>query len=162
MWSLTIKVKISKKLLAVRGDFDRDNTRRSRIFEDCTLLPEDFPPGYMNLPMRSPGTVRRPMRSWRRFVPICWVTAIPPQLRFWRKDVILPTVSFLTPNPDTVPPLPLPWRCWGAAGASPPRYVEGFATDQTCSVEDTEIHLGGSSAHAWAEAYLEPCGLDSL
>ena len=79
-----------------------------------------FPPGYMNLPMRLRETVRRPMRSWRRFVPICWVTAIPPQLRFWRKDVILLTVSFLTPNPDTVPPLPLPWRCWGAAGASPP------------------------------------------
>lgn len=94
MWSLTVQVRISKNFWLYMVILTGTIPAAPAFLRTALYCRKIFPPGYMNLPMRSPGTVRHPMRSWRRSVPICWVTAIPPQLRFWRKDVILLTVSF--------------------------------------------------------------------
>lgn len=46
----------------------------------------------------------------------------------------------------------------GRCAGIPTRYVEGFATKDTCTAEDQTVYLSGSNAHAWTEAYLEPVG----
>ena len=155
---LNYKSENFQKLLAVRGDFDRDNTRRSRIFEDCTLLPEDLPPRVYELAdeitrdCETPYEELEAIRTYLLGYSYSTTTEVLEEGRDFADCFLFDTKSGYCTSFATA--MAVLGRCRGI----PTRYVEGFATDQTCSVEDTEIHLGGSSAHAWAEAYLEPVG----
>lgn len=154
---LNYKSDAMQKLLAPDPN-THSETAPPAMTRSCTALPDDLPSRVYHLAeeitlgCRTPYEELEAIRTYLSSFQYT-TTADPPEEGRDFADVFLfdtkegYCTSFATA-------MAILGRCRNI----PTRYVEGFATDRTCSTENREIHLGGSSAHAWMEAYLEPIG----
>ena len=124
----------------------------------CTSLPEDLPLRVYDLAKeitRGCGTPYEELEAIRTYLSSYQYTTTvdsPEEGRDFADVFLFDTKTGYCTSFATA------MAILGRCRSIPTRYVEGFATDRTCDTENTQIHLGGSSAHAWAEAYLEPIG----
>lgn len=147
-----------QRLLAVTSGSQRDSARRSRIVKNCTALPDDLPRRVYDLAeeltmgCQTPLEELKAIRAYLAGYQYSTTADAPAEGQDFADSFLFDTKTGYCTSFATA--MAVLGRCRGI----PTRYVEGFATDRTCSEDKTEIHLSGSNAHAWAEAYLEPVG----
>lgn len=159
---LNYKSENFQKLLAVRGDFDRDNTRRSRIFEDCTLLPEDLPPRVYELAdeitrdCETPYEELEAIRTYLLGYSYSTTTEVLEEGRDFADCFLFDTKSGYCTSFATA--MAVLGRCRGI----PTRYVEGFAHRSDMQRGGYGNPSGRFQCARMGGSLSGTCGLDSL
>lgn len=147
-----------QKLLAQAQNAHNKSAPPLAMAKSCTALPDDLPLRVFDLAeeitkgCQTPYEELEAIRTYLSSYQYTTITDAPKEGRDFADAFLFDTKEGYCTSFATA--MAILGRCRNI----PTRYVEGFATDRTCGTENKEIHLGGSSAHAWMEAYLEPMG----